>query len=188
MFSKTICLAHSSLNSTRFCAGVILCQGFWVKKGEKDEAIVRKRARKDAEANAITKIYPVNGLANLKAELNSALETAQDRVLKKSGWASRYVIDEQFIQRCIKLLESKAELHIDFGYDPLSDKKMTPCFKSILEEMVGVTGIEPVTPSMSTKCSPAELHPHTISDGRQKTRINMHADACVLPTVGPVAR
>ena len=29
----------------------------------------------------------------------------------------------------------------------------------IREEMVGVTGIEPVTPSMSTKCSPAELHP-----------------------------
>ena len=28
--------------------------------------------------------------------------------------------------------------------------------------MVGVTGIEPVTPSMSTKCSPAELHPRTI--------------------------
>jgi N-formylglutamate amidohydrolase len=26
-----------------------------------------------------------------------------------------------------------------------------------------VTGIEPVTPSMSTKCSPAELHPRTIS-------------------------
>ena len=24
--------------------------------------------------------------------------------------------------------------------------------------MVGVTGIEPVTPSMSTKCSPTELH------------------------------
>lgn len=24
--------------------------------------------------------------------------------------------------------------------------------------MVGVTGIEPVTPSMSTKCSPAELY------------------------------
>ena len=26
--------------------------------------------------------------------------------------------------------------------------------------MVGVTGIEPVTPSMSTKCSPAELYAH----------------------------
>ena len=26
------------------------------------------------------------------------------------------------------------------------------------EEMVGVTGIEPVTPTMSTWCSPAELH------------------------------
>ena len=27
-----------------------------------------------------------------------------------------------------------------------------------LKNMVGVTGIEPVTPSMSTKCSPAELY------------------------------
>ena len=95
-----------------------------IKNPNFDEAIVRERARKDAEANAIAKIYPVNGLANLKAELNSALETAQDRVLIMSGWASRYVIDEQFIQRCIKLLESKAELHIGFGYDSSSDKKM----------------------------------------------------------------
>ena len=37
--------------------------------------------------------------------------------------------------------------------------------KYLEKEMVGVTGIEPVTPSMSTKCSPAELHPHTISYG-----------------------
>ena len=44
--------------------------------------------------------------------------------------------------------------------------KMTRCFKNLVEEMVGVTGIEPVTPSMSTKCSPAELHPHTISYGQ----------------------
>ena len=28
---------------------------------------------------------------------------------------------------------------------------LTPCFKYIVGEMVGVTGIEPVTPSMSTK-------------------------------------
>ena len=42
-----------------------------------------------------------------------------------------------------------------------SKKALHPalCFKFILKEMVGVTGIEPVTPSMSTKCSPAELHP-----------------------------
>jgi hypothetical protein len=26
--------------------------------------------------------------------------------------------------------------------------------------MVGVTGIEPVTPAMSMQCSPAELHAH----------------------------
>ena len=31
--------------------------------------------------------------------------------------------------------------------------------------MVGVTGIEPVTPSMSTKCSPAELHAHCHGEG-----------------------
>ena len=58
-----------------------------IKNPNFNEAIVRERARKDAEANAIAKIYPANGLANLKAELNSALETAQDRVLIMSGWA-----------------------------------------------------------------------------------------------------
>ena len=35
-----------------------------------------------------------------------------------------------------------------------------------LVAMVGVTGIEPVTPSMSTKCSPAELHAHCRCGGR----------------------
>lgn len=35
-----------------------------------------------------------------------------------------------------------------------------------LKAMVGVTGIEPVTPSMSTKCSPAELHAHCRCGGR----------------------
>ena len=34
----------------------------------------------------------------------------------------------------------------------------------IEERMVGVTGIEPVTPSMSTKCSPAELYAHPDGD------------------------
>jgi hypothetical protein len=31
-------------------------------------------------------------------------------------------------------------------------------FKNLLKEMVGVTGIKPVTPSMSTKCSPAGIY------------------------------
>ena len=66
--------------------------------------------------------------------------------------------------------------------------KLTRCFKNILEEMVGVTGIEPVTPSMSTKCSPAELHPHTISYGQPSNQHNNHVDAGIVPTGGPFAR
>ena len=44
----------------------------------------------------------------------------------------------------------------------------------ILWDMVGGTGIEPVTPSMSTKCSPAEL---TARDARVESRI--------IPAVAP---
>tara|TARA_R110000824_G_scaffold401744_1_gene614398 strand:+ start:39843 stop:41198 length:1356 start_codon:yes stop_codon:yes gene_type:complete len=44
--------------------------------------------------------------------------------------------------------------------------------------MVGVTGIEPVTPSMSTKCSPAELHAHchsqTPAAGASEAAPNRH--------------
>jgi hypothetical protein len=40
--------------------------------------------------------------------------------------------------------------------------KLTCFFKNLLEEMAGVTGIEPVTPSMSTKCSPAETYHQNI--------------------------
>ena len=36
--------------------------------------------------------------------------------------------------------------------------------------MVGVTGIEPVTPSMSTKCSPAELHAHCHAEAGKTSR------------------
>ena len=56
-----------------------------------------------------------------------------------------------------------------------SATKLTRCFKNLMEKMVGVTGIEPVTPSMSTKCSPAELHPHTISYSQQ---LNEHKQLC----------
>ena len=66
--------------------------------------------------------------------------------------------------------------------------KLTLCIKILLEEMVGVTGIEPVTPSMSTKCSPAELHPHTISYGRPSNQHNNYVDAGIVPTGGPFAR
>ena len=39
-----------------------------------------------------------------------------------------------------------------------------------LKAMVGVTGIEPVTPSMSTKCSPAELHAHCHAEAGKNSR------------------
>jgi hypothetical protein len=91
---------------------------------------------------------------------------------------------------CLQLVDIKTILDEIKTHKTESKKapKMSLCLKNILEKMVGVTGIEPVTPSMSTKCSPAELHPHTILNGRQKTIVNIDADACVLPTVGPVAR
>ena len=66
---------------------------------------------------------------------------------------------------CLQLVDIKTILDEINIHKPESKKapNLTLCFKNILEKMVGVTGIEPVTPSMSTKCSPAELHPHTIS-------------------------
>ena len=48
--------------------------------------------------------------------------------------------------------------------------------------MVGVTGIEPVTPSMSTKCSPAELHPHTILTQLYR-RLGRRFASMVLPVL-----
>ena len=62
---------------------------------------------------------------------------------------------------CLQLAEIKTILDEINIYKPESKKapNLTLCFKNPLGEMVGVTGIEPVTPSMSTKCSPAELHP-----------------------------
>ena len=66
---------------------------------------------------------------------------------------------------CLQLIDIHKILDEIKTHKPESKKapNMTPCFKNLLAKMVGVTGIEPVTPSMSTKCSPAELHPHTIS-------------------------
>ena len=92
---------------------------------------------------------------------------------------------------CLQLVDIKTILDEIKTHKPESKKapKLTLCFKILLEEMVGVTGIEPVTPSMSTKCSPAELHPHTISYGRPvKPAKNIHVDAGVMPTGGPFAR
>ena len=89
-----------------------------------DEAIIRQQAATDAEANAMSRIYPVTGLENLKSALNETLENASNRVLIMSGWASGYVIDATFIDRCIRLLSNGVELHIGFGYDSSTDKRM----------------------------------------------------------------
>ena len=91
---------------------------------------------------------------------------------------------------CLQSVDIKTILDEITTHKPESKKtpKLTRCFKIILEEMVGVTGIEPVTPSMSTKCSPAELHPHTISYGQPSNQHNNHVDAGIGPTGGPFAQ
>ena len=54
----------------------------------------------------------------------------------------------------LQLVDIKTILDEINIHKPESKKapNLTRCFKNILKEMVGVTGIEPVTPSMSTKC------------------------------------
>ena len=52
-----------------------------------------------------------------------------------------------------------SDLH---GLSPVS-RRLPPVVRDIpWKGMVGVTGIEPVTPSMSTKCSPAELYARNV--------------------------
>ncbi len=56
--------------------------------------------------------------------------------------------------------------------------------------MVGTTGIEPVTPSMSRKCSPAELRTHS-RFGKQHISENRSAVEPILtdlPVANPLAR
>lgn len=89
-----------------------------------DEAIVKERAAKKAHADAISKLNPIDGLENLKSELDAALDNAKSRILIMSGWASSYVINAAFIDKCIRLLSGGVEIHIGFGYDTSSDKKM----------------------------------------------------------------
>ena len=95
-----------------------------IKNPNFDEAIIRQQAVLDAEADAISRIYPVTGLENLKSALHDTLESASSKVLIMSGWASGYVIDAQFIDSCMRLLSRGVELHIGFGYDFSSDKRM----------------------------------------------------------------
>jgi hypothetical protein len=45
--------------------------------------------------------------------------------------------------------------------------------------MVGDTGIEPVTPSMSTKCSPAELIAHPLQGARVLALSRARRKACL---------
>ena len=88
---------------------------------------------------------------------------------------------------CLQQEDIKTILDEIKTHKPEGEKapKLTLGFKILLEEMVGVTGIEPVTPSMSTKCSPAELHPHTISYGQRSNQHNNDVDAGIVPTGGP---
>ncbi len=49
--------------------------------------------------------------------------------------------------------------------------------------MVGVTGIEPVTPSMSTKCSPAELYALYPKNRLINTQYSVRQGSIKLPNV-----
>lgn len=89
-----------------------------------DEAIIREQAAKQAQSDAISKLSPIDGLQNLKFELEYALENANYRILIMSGWASSYVINRDFINKCLRLLSDNVEIHIGFGYDTSSDKQM----------------------------------------------------------------
>ena len=94
-----------------------------LKNANFNEAIIRENAQRTAEADAISKIYPIDGVTNLKSELDSALATAKERILIMSGWASSYVIDDAFIQNCMTLLSSGTEVHLGFGYNSSSDRR-----------------------------------------------------------------
>jgi len=89
-----------------------------------DEAILKEKASIDANKNDyVSKIYPINGVDNLKSELNFALLNAHSRILIMSGWASKYVIDDQFISNCLRQLSNGVEIHIGFGYDTSSAQR-----------------------------------------------------------------
>ena len=116
-----------------------------------DEAIIKEQARKEATANAMANIFSIDGLPNLKAELDFALENAKNRVLIMSGWASSYVIDESFIRRCIRLLENGTEIHIGFGYDSSAVKRMPDWEKrGHFGFLIGVTNYRSVVEGSSS--------------------------------------
>ena len=66
-------------------------------------------------------------------------------------------IDMSAVRRCDCSLCKRQILDEIKTHKPECKKapKLTLHFKNLLGKMVGVTGIEPVTPTMSTKCSPA---------------------------------
>lgn len=89
-----------------------------------DEALVRERAKQQAERDFVSRIHPIDGVQHLKSEMQQSLRDAQKRVLIMSGWASEYVIDEQFIDLCLSKLSKGVELHFGFGYNSTSSERM----------------------------------------------------------------
>ena len=81
MFSKTIYLAHSSLNSIRFCTVIILLQGFQSKQVEKDEVFIFRK---------ILKCWPCWVFEKSKDDRRAAIS----KMVEKSGGN---FIDLQFL-------------------------------------------------------------------------------------------
>ena len=88
-----------------------------------DEAVLREQAIEDAEANFVSKIYPIDGVQNLKSEMYAAIRNSSSRILIMSGWASEYVMDESFITMCVQKLNDGVELHLGFGYNSSSAER-----------------------------------------------------------------
>ena len=88
-----------------------------------DEAVLREQTKEATEANFVSKIYPIDGVQNLKSEMNSAIKNSSSRILIMSGWASEYVMDEFFIGMCIEKLNDGVEIHLGFGYNSSSAER-----------------------------------------------------------------
>ena len=88
-----------------------------------DEAVLREQTKAAAEANFVSKIYPIDGVQNLTSEMRSAIKNSSSRVLIMSGWASEYVMDESFIEMCIEKLNDGVEMHLGFGYNSSSAER-----------------------------------------------------------------
>lgn len=102
-----------------------------LSKLEKDSQIINNANLNEALKEKLEKsLFPISGVNEHRKWLEKSFMSANKRICVLSGWATSYVVDEQFKVLVQDALKRGVYIYLGFGYQSSSDKKVTKSYEN----------------------------------------------------------